>query len=104
MGGGHFLSKKICRVFVCVFWGIFGKNWPDNLQNRAGPRIKKIMFILHFRLFKACNLFMKSPIFLLIGDFYVIFYVIFGDFLVGTGDPLPYCDKIPTFMSSSKAN
>ena len=40
-GGGHFLSKKICRVFVCVFWGIFGKNWPDNLQNRAGPRIKK---------------------------------------------------------------
>ena len=39
---------------------------------------------------------MKSPIFLVIGDFYVIFYVIFGDFLVGTGEPPPYCDKIPT--------
>ena len=40
----------------------------------------------------------------MIGDFYVIFYVIFGDFLVGTGEPLSYCDKIPTFMGSSKAN
>ena len=40
----------------------------------------------------------------MIGDFYVIFYVIFGDFLVGTGEPPPYCDKIPTFMGSSKAN
>ena len=30
----------------------------------------------------------------MIGDFYVIFYVIFGDFLVGTGEPLPYCNKI----------
>ena len=28
------------------------------------------------------------------GDFYVIFYIIFGDFLVGTGEPLPYCNKI----------
>ena len=25
-------------------------------------------------------------------------------FLVWTGGPLPYCDKIPTFMGSSKAN
>ena len=41
---------------------------------------------------------------MVIGDFYVIFNVIFGDFLVGTWEPLPYCDKIPTFMSSSKAN
>ena len=32
----------------------------------------------------------------MIGDFYVIFDVIFGDFLVGTGEPPPYCDKIPT--------
>ena len=32
----------------------------------------------------------------MIGDFYVIFYVIFGEFLVGTGEPLPYCDKIRT--------
>ena len=47
---------------------------------------------------------MKKSIFLVIGDFYVIFYVIFGEFLVGTEDPLPYCDKIPTFMGSSKAN
>ena len=30
----------------------------------------------------------------MIGDFYVIFYVIFGDFLVGTGESPPYCDKI----------
>ena len=36
--------------------------------------------------------------------FFVIFYVIFGEFLVGTGAPLPYCDKIPTFMCSSKSN
>ena len=43
---------------------------------------------------------MKSPIFLVIGDFYVIF----GDFLVRTGEPPPYCNKIPTFMGSSKAN
>ena len=28
--------------------------------------------------------FMKKSHFLVIGDFYVIFYVIFGDFLVGT--------------------
>ena len=40
----------------------------------------------------------------MIGDFYVIFYVIFGEFLVGTGEPPPYCDNIPTFMGISKAN
>ena len=28
------------------------------------------------------------------GDFYVIFGGIFGDFLVGTGEPPPYCDKL----------
>ena len=38
------------------------------------------------------------------GDFYAIFYVIFGEFFVGTGETLPYCDKIPTFMGSSEAN
>ena len=32
----------------------------------------------------------------MIGDFYVIFGGFFGDFLVGTGEPPPYCDKIPT--------
>ena len=28
--------------------------------------------------------------------FLVIFYDIFGDFFIGTGEPPPYCDKIPT--------
>ena len=31
---------------------------------------------------------------MIIGDFYEIFHVIFGDFLVGTGEPPPYWDKI----------
>ena len=26
----------------------------------------------------------------------MIFDVIFGDFFIGTGEPPPYCDKIPT--------
>ena len=43
---------------------------------------------------------MKTSHFLVIGDFYLIF----GDFLVETGEPTPYCDKIPIFMGSSKAN
>ena len=37
-------------------------------------------------------------------SFLVSFDGIFGDFLVGTGEPPPYCDKILTFMGSSKAN
>ena len=32
----------------------------------------------------------------MIGDFYVIFDVLFGDFLVGTGEPPPYCAKFST--------
>ena len=39
---------------------------------------------------------MKKSHFFVMGDCYVIFDVIFGDFLVGTGEPPPYCNKIPT--------
>ena len=48
-----------------------------------GP-IKKscLFFILGYS--KHIIFFMKKSHFLVIGDFYVIFYVIFGDFLVGT--------------------
>ena len=39
--GVIFDPKKSAEYLFVFFWGIFGKNWPDNLQNRAGPRIKK---------------------------------------------------------------
>ena len=38
----------------------------------------------------------KVPFF---GDFYVIFNVNVGDFLVVIGEPPPYCDKIPTLWA-----
>ena len=39
---------------------------------------------------------MKKSHFLVIGDFYLICFVIYGNVWVVTGEPPPYCAKIPT--------
>ena len=92
------LREGLKNIFV--FLGDFDPPWKLGFPKRK----TKIMFICILGSSKHIIFFMKSPIFLVIGDFYAIFYVIFGEFFVGTGDPPPYCDKIPTFMGSSEAN
>ena len=83
------LSRFILQLQILKFRQWLGI-WPNRLDPRPPPRTlgfpqkkKKCLFcILGFS--KHIIFFMKKSHFLVIGDFYVIFYVIFGDFLVGT--------------------
>ena len=98
------LIREAFKANFCPKLGI----WPNRLDSPLPVRWdsqkgKKCLFcILGYS--KHIIFSWKSHIFWVIGDFYVIFYVIFGEFLVGTGEPPPYCDNIPTFMGISKAN
>ena len=76
------------RMWLCHFTkGSFQNKFSVKVGNLAQPAFCILGYSKHIIFFMK-----KSPIFLVIGDFYVIFGGIFGDFLVGTGEPLPYCD------------
>ena len=86
------------------FWDFGPTGRPPLPQSWDTQNKKKMMFFCILGYSKHIIFSWKSHIFWVIGDFYVIFYVIFGEFLVGTGEPPPYCDNIPTFMGISKEN